>query len=1070
MIPGGTVFFLTFCYVALLFAAAFYADRRRKIGRSVTANPWVYALSFGIFHTSWTFYGNVGRVATVGIDFLAIYLGVTLIIFSWWYLLRKMVRISKEQNIVSVADFIASRYGKSLPLGALVTVFAVFCTIPYIALQLQGVADSFELISASHPALPLFFDTPFIVALVFGLFGILFGARFLDPSARHEGLVAAIALESVFKLAAMVAVGLFVTYGLFNGFGDIFGQFLTRFPDRADLLLLGTSRLPSSSWLTLGVICMMAFMFLPHMFHIMVVENADEEHIRSAMWRYPLYMFLIELFIIPIALGGLLLSGGASTGAEYFTISIPMAAGHRWLALFAFLGGFSGSVGMVMVAAVALATLILNHLVMPVVLRFHIEARDISGLLLAIKRLAILAVVFFAYLFYKVIGQSYALVTIGTISFAGATQFAPAILGGLFWKRANRRGALCGMLAGFAVWFYTLILPTLVRSGWMPPPLLQEGPFGLTWLRPEALFGLTGLPALPHALFWTLLFNIGVFFALSLFSEPQPGESEQAVKFVEVFAPPQENEPPERISRAPTVVEFVELMTKFVGEKKASTAITEYLGDREIDEQGRLSEFELADLRRFTEKTLAGSVGAAPARIILANYLESRGSRMEEVFDIFGSVTLSRKAGREQLGILHEATRLVAGGAGVQSILDNILGLLQQQFRFELCTIRLLDPERQIFTLASRRGKGLDSPEELERPVSMESAIGRAFLNNAVVVVNDTDLLGLPASAQTAHREGILSFAHAPVTIDGEPVGVLSVFSKTAKGIFTEEFVDLFTNLAGQVGVALRNAHQTERLIAAREREREMEIARTIQLGLLPSAVPELPGIALAGSCVPAREVGGDYYDFLPRAPTTLDLVIADVAGHGVGAALIMTETRTFIRSQAQHFATTDQTLRAINEFLYEDLDRAELFITMCYLRYDTASGRLAFASAGHPPPLVWRAASGSCERLDAEGLILGVRTEVRFEERRIDLHPGDILLLFTDGITEAESPEGSFFGEERLAALLQDLHALPPEQLIEQLRQQVGLFTASGSFSDDVTLVVMKMEPGGQQGDRPAR
>jgi hypothetical protein len=547
---------------------------------------------------------------------------------------------------------------------------------------------------------------------------------------------------------------------------------------------------------------------------------------------------------------------------------------------------------------------------MPVVLHFDIQARDISGLLLAVKRMAILAVVLLSYLFYKVIGQSYALVTIGVISFAGATQFAPAMLGGLYWKRANHRGAVWGLLLGFAVWFYTLITPTLVRSGWMPASLLQEGPLGLSWLRPEALFGLEGLPMLPHALFWTLFFNIGAFVALSLFSEPQPGETEQAVKFVEVFAPPRKSEQTERISRAPTIVEFVELMTKFVGEKKANGAITEYLGDREIDEKGRLSEFEQADLRRFTEKTLAGSVGAAPARIILDNYLESRGSQMEEVFDIFGSVTLSRKAGREQLGILHEATRLVASGAGVQSILDNILGLLQQQFRFELCTIRLLDPQRQTFTVASHKGMSLEHPEDLERPVSMESSIGRAFLNNTVTVVNDTDLLDLPASALTARREGIKSFAHAPITIEGEPVGVLSVFSKSAKGIFTEEFIDLFTNLAGQVGVALRNARQTERLIAAREREREMEIARTIQLGLLPSKVPEIRGISLAGACVPAREVGGDYYDYLPRDPTTLDLVIADVAGHGVGAAFIMTETRTFIRSRARWFTGADETLR----------------------------------------------------------------------------------------------------------------------------------------------------------------
>ncbi len=1059
MIPLGVLALLTLLYVALLFAAAFYADRRREMGRSITANAWTYALSFGIFHTSWTFYGNVGRVATVGIDFIAIYLGATLIIFSWWYLLRKMVRISKEQNIVSIADLIASRYGKSLPLGGLVTLFAVFCTVPYIALQLKGVADTFELLAATQPALPAFFDTGLVMALILGLFGILFGARFLDPSARHEGLVAAVALESVVKLVAMVAVGLFVTYGLFDGFGDIFSRFLSRFPERGDLLLLGTERIPYSAWLALGVVCMMAFMFLPHMFHVMVVENADEQHIRSAMWRYPLYMFLIELFIIPIALGGLLFSGGETAGAEYFTISLPLASGHRWLALFAFLGGFSGSAGMVMVAAVALSTLILNHLVMPVVLHLDIQARDISGLLLAVKRLAILAVVFLAYLFYKVIGQSYPLVTIGTISFAGATQFAPAMLGGLYWRRANRRGAIWGLLLGFAVWFYTLILPTLVRAGWVANSLMQEGPLGLAWLRPEALFGMTGLPSLPHALFWTLFFNTGAFVAFSLCSDPQPGESEQAEKFVDVFAPPRKGEPAKRISRAPTIVEFVELMTKFVGEKKANTAITEYLGDREIDGKGRLSEFELADLRRFTEKTLAGSVGAAPARIILTNYLESRGSQMEEVFDIFGTVTLSRKAGREQLGILHEATRLVAGGAGLQSILDNILGLLQQQFRFELCTIRLLDPQRRNFAVVSHKGESTVHPAELERPVSMESAIGQAFLNNAVTVVNDTDLLDLPASALAAHREGVKSFAHAPIPIDGEPVGVLSVFSKSARGIFTEEFIDLFTNLAGQVGVALRNARQTERLIAAREREKEMEIARSIQLGLLPSSVPEMPGISLAGACVPARDVGGDYYDYLPRDPTALDLVIADVAGHGVGAAFIMTETRTFIRSRAQWFTGADETLRAINEFLFEDLDRAELFITMFYLRYDAATGRLTFANAGHPPPIVRRAASGICERLDAEGLILGVRREIRFEGKTVELHPGDLLLLYTDGVIEAQNPSGDFFGDERLCALVQELHALPPDQLIEQMLQRLRRFTDRRSFDDDVSVVAMRVE-----------
>jgi len=1062
MIPVAQLALFILLYAGLLFAIAFYADRRRAAGRSVVSNATIYFLSFGIWHTSWTFYGNVGRVATVGIDFLAIYLGATLVVFSWWFLLRKMVRISKEQNIVSIADFIASRYGKSLPLGAIVTVFAVLCTIPYLALQLKAVADTFELMTAVTPAAPVFFDTAFIAALVLALFSILFGARFLDPSARHEGLVAAIAFESVVKLVAMVAVGLFVTYGLFDGFGDIFARFLQRFPERGELLLLGTERVPNSDWLSLGVVCMMAFMFLPHMFHIMVVENTDEEHIKSAMWRFPLYMFLIELFIIPIALGGLLVTGGETARADYFTLTLPLFEGPRWLALLAFLGGFSGSAGMVMVASVALATLILNHLVMPFVLRLDIEARDISDRLLSIKRVAILAVVFIAYLFYRIVGDSYALVTIGVISFVGATQFAPALLGGLYWKRANRKGALWGMLLGFIAWGYTLVVPSLVNSGWLPNSLLGQGLFGWRFLRPTALFGLDGLPMLPHALFWTLFFNVGAFLGFSLRTQAHPEESEQAVRFVDVFAPPSQAEHPERLSRAPTIVEFVDLMVKFVGEKKANDAITAYLGDREIDEKGRLSEFELGELRRFTEKTLAGSVGTAPARIILDNYLTSRGSRMEEVFDIFGSVSISHKAGREQLGVLHEATRLVAGGADIGEILDDILGLLQQQFKFELCAIRLFDKEKRVFTVAGQKGMSPSHLAASGQPVTMETAVGRAFLTNSVVVVNDADTFELSASAQTALREGIRSFAHAPVTIDGESIGVLSVFSRSVKGIFTDEFVDLFTNLAGLVGLALRNARQTESLIAARERERELQIARTIQLGLLPERTPEIPGVTLAGICVPAREVGGDYYDFLAPGPDSLDLVIADVSGHNVGAAFIMTETRTALRSRFRQPATVAEIVGELNAFLFEDLDRAELFLTMTYLRYEAASRKLTFANAGHPPPILRRSATGVCERLDAEGLILGVRNSVTFEQEETGLKPGDLLLLFTDGITEAEDRDGVQFGDRRLCTLLAKLHGLPAQRIIEKILERVRLYTGSGNFNDDVSLVIMKVEGGG--------
>jgi Na+/proline symporter len=1049
-------------FLALLFGVAFYADFRRRRGRSIIANPAVYILSFGVWFTSWTFYGNVGRVATVGIDFLAIYLGVTLVFICGWLLLRKMVRISKNQNLVSIADFIASRYGNSSAIGALAALGAVAGTLPYIALQLKGVSDTFNLLTGLHQgpygraAAPLI-DSTFVVAALLCLFSILFGARRLDPSARHEGLVAAIAFEGIVKIIVMGTVGLFFMYGLFDGISDIFQRFLTEYPERRDLLLLGTDRVPYSSWFALGSVCAMAFVCLPHLFHLAVVENTNEDHIKTAMWGFPLYMFLIELFILPIALGGLILSGGDTGGAEYYPILIPLRENHAWLALLVFIGGLSGSTGMVIVSAVALSTLILNHLLMPLILRLRLPGQDVSGILLNLKRLGIVAVILLAYSFYRLAGEM-ALVNIGIISFVGAAQFAPALLGGLFWKGANRKGAFAGLLLGLSTWFYLMVLPTMVHGSRLAAALLEKGPFGIGWLRPETFFGLGGMPWLPHVLFCTLLLNVVAFIAFSLRGEAGAAEREQAERFVDVFAPPAKVETRQRIERAPTVVEFVGLMTKFIGEKRAHEAITAFLEDQEIDARGSLGEGELSRLKRFAEKTLAGSVGAAPARIIIDNYLVSRGSRMEEVFDIFGSVTISRRAGREQLGVLHEAARRVASGGDLQSIFDSILDLLQQQFRLDLCVVRILDEKKAILAVRSSRGASVH-PCLSDRELNMETYAGECFLNQATIVINDTGFLDKAVSAQAVHREGIQSFAHAPIVVEGEAIGVLSAFSKSVKGIFVGEFMELFTNLAGQVGVAWRNARQTERLLIARERDREMEIARNVQQGLLPTRAPDIPGLSLAGTCLPASEVGGDYYDFITTGPDTVDLLIADVSGHTVGAAFIMTEARTFIRARAQELARPSAILGALNTFGYEDLTRAELFITLFYAKYHLPTRTLFFASAGHNPPLLLRKGAGTCERLDAEGLILGIKPLVDFEEKKVPLRRGDILLLYTDGITEAEDPEGNFFGEDRLCAAVREHGTLPPPQLIESLLESVRRFTGGGSFRDDLTLVALRVD-----------
>ncbi|MEA3543980.1 MAG: stage II sporulation protein E, partial [Thermodesulfobacteriota bacterium] len=355
MIPAKTILFMSIIstktvllvslgYFALLFLVAYYAEKCRKTGTCLLKNSHVYSLSLAVYCTSWTFYGSVGKAATSGLEFLPIYLGPTLIAFTWWFVLRKMVRISKQQNITSIADFLSSRYDRSTVLGAIVTLFAVFGITPYIALQLKAISHTLDILTGSLATsgtglydyaskLPGNIDTAFFVALLLAVFGMLFGARTLDSSEKHEGLIVAVAFESVVKLIAFLAVGIFVTYGLFDGFTDIFQRFLEQFPERRELLTLGTEQTPYTKWFTLVVLSMMAVMFLPRQFHIMITENVDEQHIKAAMWKFPAYLFLINLFVLPIALGGLIINGGDTTQADYFVLTLPLSSGHPWLAL-----------------------------------------------------------------------------------------------------------------------------------------------------------------------------------------------------------------------------------------------------------------------------------------------------------------------------------------------------------------------------------------------------------------------------------------------------------------------------------------------------------------------------------------------------------------------------------------------------------------------------------------------------------------------------------------------------------------------------------------------------------------
>jgi Na+/proline symporter/signal transduction histidine kinase len=642
MLTGLSVLLVSAVYLGLLFGIAYYGDKRADQGRSLLKRPYIYALSLAVYCTSWTYYGSVGRAASNGYDFLAIYLGPTLTFVLWWFVLRKIIRITKANRITSIADFISSRYGKSPVLSGLVTVIAVVGIMPYISLQLKAVSTSFTLIFG-YPDLvmpdqvqlaPFPLDTALMVALALASFSILFGTRHIDASEHHEGMVVAIAFESVVKLIAFLAVGLFVTYGLYEGFGDLFSA-AAGAPGRA-ALMHGEGFGSYGQWVTLTILSMAAILCLPRQFQVGVIENVDEDHLRTAAWMFPLYLLIINIFVLPIAMAGVMMFPGGNVDADTFVLTIPMAEGQEALALFSFIGGLSAATGMVIVATVALSTMVCNDLVMPVLLRLNSlrlsERGDLSGLLLTIRRGSIIGILLLSYIYYRSIGESYALVTIGLVSFAAAAQFAPAIIGGIFWKGGTRAGALAGLSLGFVLWLYTLVLPSFALSGWLPVEFLNRGAFGLEFLRPYALFGLQGLDHLTHSLFWTMLVNIGGYVGFSLLTRPSAIERVQASLFVDVFRHAAGGGSSRFWRGTATLTDLRELARRFVGRGRADAAFARYATANDIN----LSKVSDADpgLVNFTEQLLAGAIGAASAQVMVASVTTGEIVGIDEVMKI----------------------------------------------------------------------------------------------------------------------------------------------------------------------------------------------------------------------------------------------------------------------------------------------------------------------------------------------------------------------------------------------------------------------------------------------------
>src|SRR5438270_3584109 len=506
MLHDWGVIAAAFGYIGFLFLVASYGNRLSPSQRG-RASGLIYPLSLAIYCTSWTYFGSVGFATRTSVDFLAIYLGPILMIALCTPLLRRVIQLAKSQNITSIADFIAARYGKSQAIAVTVSVIAIIGSVPYIALQLKAMASSAVAILGEDQActrLPIIGDIGLLLTLAMAVFAVLFGTRQSDATEHQHGLMLAIATESIVKLVAFIAAGAFVTFWMFGPFELIERAMKT--PEA----LRAINYTPSiGNFLTMVLLSFCAIMLLPRQFHVSVVENSSSAEVGRARWLFPLYLVAINLFVIPIALAGLITFPFGAIDSDMYVLALPMEGNAPLLSVGVFIGGLSAATAMVIVECVALSIMVSNDIVVPLVLQRSPESRaggkDFGNFLLRVRRFAIFAIMVMAYFYYRALGNTQ-LAAIGLLSFAAIAQFAPAFFGGLIWRRATARGAIGGMLVGFAVWLYTLFLPSFVDSNPAGLLLLQQGPFGIHALRPQALFGVD-LPPLSHGVLWSHCLN-----------------------------------------------------------------------------------------------------------------------------------------------------------------------------------------------------------------------------------------------------------------------------------------------------------------------------------------------------------------------------------------------------------------------------------------------------------------------------------------------------------------------------------------------------------------------------------
>jgi Na+/proline symporter/signal transduction histidine kinase/ActR/RegA family two-component response regulator len=778
--------------VAFLFSIARWADARAARGSPVSG-PWVYALSLGVYCSAWTYYGSVGFATTHGFDFLTIYFGPLLLFAVFHPLIARLARLAKAQNITSLADFMASRYGKNQRVAAVVTIIAAVSALPYLALQLKAAARSIELVAGEAGGV----DEALLVALSLAATAILFGARGLDAAERQHGLMVAVAAESLLKLAALLVLGLYVTFGLFDGPSDLIARagsingalepFL-RPPDGGD-------------WITLTGLAFLGALLLPRMFHVTVVESTSRDDVRRAAWVFPLYLAAITLSVAPVAIAGLALLPRAASDPDMFALLLPLQAGASWATLVALLGGLSSATMMVVVSTVALSIMIANEVVTPALLKRRAargrDSDDMSRVVLLVRRVAILALVLLAYGYLRFTSANQSLASMGLLSLAAIAQLAPAFLGGLVFRRATARGAVAGMVAGFAVWAYTLLLPSFAAAGLPGSGLLSDGPFGIVALRPQALFGIAFEP-LSHGVFWSLFVNTALYVALSLLGTPSSTERLQSDVFI--GQTPSPRRPAFRLRRtAVTVGALQDTVARYLGVQRTRAAFQAY-ARRENVAVDPEAEADIG-LLHHCEQLLASAIGAASSRLVLALLLRRSHVSTKAAIRLLDDASAALQYNRDLLQtaldevgqgtvVVDGALRLVTWNRHFQSLLGLPAPLLQ-----------IGAPLRDVFRHLARRGEFGPGPAE-----ALALAALKAFLRTGVVERRTLAKRGRTLEIRTARMpDGGFVATYSDVTEAVRAAGELERANETLERRVrerTEELVRLNAELARAKGEA----------------------------------------------------------------------------------------------------------------------------------------------------------------------------------------------------------------------------------------------------------------------------